>query len=315
MEREEKKFHYIVIDANNLFYRVALDSIKTENISQLYDDVIGKPIISFFERIETLQNRYAYDTSEIYLLFDNPGSVFYKRREIDSSYKHKREQIRLNLLFLSIINLIKQISLSYSDSYRTLQVDNYEADDLVKPLISCFNLSFYKNCLLISNDLDWSRAMSDYTYWYNHKKLYDKDFFQKKYGFVPSEESVIIWKAIIGDSSDCIEPGLKNIPKDVVQYIVKTYTSVEDLLSHSQKDPNINKHWKEKIIENSDRLRLNAQLVGFVPFQEDIQTYIRRGKKDEGMMNLYFALLNQEEKMKEFRSFNEEDFFAGPILL
>lgn len=315
MEKEERKFHYLVVDSNNLFYRVALDSIKTENITQLYDDVIGKPVVAFFERIKDLQNKYAYDTSEIYFLFDNPGSVFYKRREIDSSYKHKREQTRLNSLFLSTINLIKQIALSYSDSYRTLQVEGYEADDLVKPLLSDFNLDYYKNCLLISNDLDWSRAMSDNTYWYNHKKLYDKDYFHKKYGFVPSEKSVILWKSITGDSSDCIEPGLKNVPKDIVQYIVKTYFSVDGLISNSRLDPNLNKHWKEKIVENADRLRLNSQLVGFVPFQEDIQTHIRKGTKDDGMMNLYFALLNQEEQMKEFRSFNEDDFFSGPIVL
>lgn len=307
---EEKKFYYLVIDANNLFYRVALN-IKTENISQLYTDVIGNPAIAFFDRVKDLQSRFGYETSEVYLLFDNPGSVYYKRREIDSSYKHNREQTKLNSLFLAIINLIQLVALAYSDSYRTVQVTGYEADDTVRPLLEKLDLNFYQNCLLISNDLDWSRGMSDYTYWYNHKKLYDRESFAKKYGFVPSEKSVILWKALTGDASDCIEAGLKHAPKEVIHHILSTYNSVDELIAGSSNDPELNKHWKEKIKESADRLRLNAQLVGFVPFPYDLDDFIRYGKREESMMNMYFSILGREDRMNEFRPF--DDFFTSPV--
>jgi 5'-3' exonuclease len=308
---QQPRFQHLIVDANNLFYRVAID--KSPDVEKLYEDVVCNPVMGFFDRLKSIQEQFAYDNSTVYLLFDNPGSVFYKRREIDTSYKHRREQTRLNSLFLNIINLIQQVALSYSDSYRVVRVDGYEADDLVKPLMATFNLSYYANCLLISNDLDWSRGITDYSYWYNHKKLYDRSYFIKKYGFDPSEEKVILWKSLTGDNSDCIEPGLKNATKEIIDHILKTYRNVDDLIRLLPDDIELTRHWKDKILESADRLRLNHQLVSFVPFDGNILGHVRTGKKDEAMMNLWFSVIEKEDFVKDFDAADEDDFFGNAI--
>jgi hypothetical protein len=94
---------------------------------------------------------------------------------------------------------------------------------LVAPILQSFGDNKYL-VLLVSDDMDWSRAISESVHWMVHKNrqdiIYTKDNFYKEYGFYPGRDEVCLYKAIRGDIGDNILPGVKNIPESVVLSIV-----------------------------------------------------------------------------------------------
>ena len=56
-----------------------------------------------------------------------------------------------------------------------------------------------------------------------------------------------MYKCIHGDKSDCIENAVPYLPKEILLYIVNTYSDLKSLFSNLWSDDKIPKQWKLKI--------------------------------------------------------------------
>lgn len=310
-KKKSDKYRRIVIDFNNLFYQRVIDESE-KGLSGLYKGFVKNPFLSLHERVEAIVDKFGYDNTEVYFLADNPNSVYYKRRELDSSYKHRREQT-FTTKFLNRSMDFAYLSLKQkSQNYKFLRIKEYEADDLVKPLVNILKPSYYDNILLVSNDLDWSRSISDHVAWYNYKEVVTREVFFKKYHFFPTEESIKLYKAIHGDESDSIPNAVPHLPEETLFHLVAKYPSLDKLWEGIESDSNIPLNWKLKIFEARDRIELSYKLVDFVPLsEEDVKKNIFTGEKND--LTFSFLLKTVDKEFKIEKKASKKSFFEKRI--
>ena len=305
-KKSSDKYAKIVIDFNNLFYQRVIDETE-KGLDGLYKGFVKNPFFALHEKVSSLAEKFAYDSTEIYFLADNPNSVYYKRRELDSSYKHRREQT-FTTKFLNRAMDFAYLSLKQkSDNYKFARIKEYEADDLVKPLLEVVKPSYYNNVLLISNDMDWSRSVSDNVSWYNYREIMTKEAFFKKYKFFPNEHSIKLYKAIHGDESDSIPNAVPYLPEECLYHIVSTYSSLDSLWTNVTSDIKIPLNWQVKILNARERIELSYKLVDFTPLATDrLKDCIVSGKKDDLSFSYLCKIVDSEykiEKKKEKSTF------------
>lgn len=306
---QKERYSHILIDFNNLFYRTVIRDLQG-GVDGIYSNLVLNPYRKFHENLNYILDKFAHDKTLIYFLADNPSSVFYKRRELDSSYKHRREQSTTTDFLNRMMDYIYESLKHKSDLFRFVRIKEHEADDLVKPLVEMINPSYYNTCLVISNDMDWSRNISDHVSWWNYDRaICTRENFISKYKFYPSEETIKLYKSIHGDESDCIPNALPYLAEEDLLYIIKTY-NIKTLFSNIEKDTNINPSWKKKIVDARDRIELNYKLVDFIPVsnKEIMKNFIVGQKNDLTFSFLSKSIDNEVsvEKKKQKVSFFEK---------
>lgn len=274
-KKQIEKYRYILIDGNNLYWR-AVSSHLDE--SKMYtNEVYVKGFHRAIQMVKDIHNKLLESGGEIYFLFDNPLSKINERERLSGGeYKHMRKEMPPE--FYDLMKHFIEVMCSFSDQYRYVKVDRYEADDLVEPVLKTLNSNY--RTLLISTDLDWTRSMSENCDWLTGQTIYTLKSFADQYGFTPNGNRIKMYKTIHGDVSDNIPNAVPNIKKDLLIYLVKKYTSVSHLTEGCDKDEKINKHWREKIFEAKSRLILNYALVDFLPFKGDINKNIHKCKRN-----------------------------------
>jgi 5'-3' exonuclease len=198
----------------------------------------------------------------MWFLFDNPTSKVDLRSEISSEYKANRRN--KDTRFFKSVEVFKNILLSSKENYKVGYMDFVEADDVVY-LVLKFLVD--DDALMISTDLDWSRCIGfdgKRVHWYNYKDIYTIREFEEKYGFAPSTEKVALYKAITGDASDNISPGVLNIRKEHVVRICKEFSTLNELMVNLIDITYLSEKMKSKISNSENKLRLNWQLVNFM---------------------------------------------------
>ena len=183
--------------------------------------------------------------------------------------------------------------MNYRSNFVVVKIPGYEADDLVKPLLEEVE-DEYEQVLLVSKDLDWARGFSlaKNVYWLNGDKVYDPDLFEEEYGFFPTCESLTLYKAFRGDDSDHIPKGVPGIREKVLVKLVEEFDSVDEIISKIEKISYLGENWKNKIIENKNRIKLNYRLVDYLPLKrETVQEYaISCEYNPKVLRNLYHSL-------------------------
>ena len=147
-----KRYDALVIDSVNFAYRTF--KIEGETPVRISKKTVYKDsICNFIDSVEDLKNKYLKSDGQVYLLFDNYFSradlrsmyMFVNRKELNESYKSNR----------------KKESKEFYNSL-TIKIDNLEADDLVKPLFEKIEvIGGNTSALMVTNDLDWTRYLSD----------------------------------------------------------------------------------------------------------------------------------------------------------
>jgi hypothetical protein len=281
------------VDANNLYWRsVTSCAKKFEKIDGVF--VYNVVILDFIDRVKEIQDKYGYEDSKIYLLFDNPKSKLTTRQLIDEHYKSHRVNESIPKEFWDTLALLEMILKCYSDNFVIMQLDSCEADDLVYPLITQ-KVNDKEKMLLVSVDLDWSRglALSENVHWFNYSTLFwHKEIFKEQYGFYPEKNKIKFFKTIRGDSSDDITPGIPNIPSNILHHIIETYDDIDYFINNFNQDASIPKQWKVKILENRSRVLSNYSLVDFIQIKEDISTYSYQCKKNQNELRYWYNLLD-----------------------
>lgn len=313
------KYDRILIDVSNMYYRAF--SVSQNLTSEVDGELMSTggiyTVLKMFKRI---RETYLAENGRIFYLFDNATSSDQRRKEIDPEYKANRaKQDPVFYRGLDYLYLVLQV---LNDGDRLIRRPGSEADDLVYPVLKSFGDKGY-NVLLISNDLDWSRSMSEKVHWMirDHvtKKdvIYTQETYKEKFGFVPSNDTVCLFKAIKGDDSDNIPVGVKNLKTETVLDIIRQAQSVENLYIHLA-ELDLSDKWKQAFEENKGRVLLNYQLVSFqeltVSETREFTEVTVFNKKVLGM--LYRTLKFNAEKLDsrfvpKVEEVKTEDFFGA----
>lgn len=271
------KYGAILIDALNLLYRLREQQNEAKLISSKY--VYRDLVIRFITFMDALQDRHMSAEGRVFFLFDHSPSGHdhgrtYRnigRRAIDSRYKENRQKDTKE--FYNTFDLIKYYYLTNKPHYVSLQAQGYEADDLVRPLLT-YAIPSDERSLLVTNDYDWARYLSDRVDWL--PKLASnpataKDFVEEK-GYVPSEQSILIYKAVFGDRSDNIAGILSESPKHVDEMMVvlsEENITIQKMIERSYQSSYLTASPIYKAIHEDERqFRINVQLIEPVPLDE-----------------------------------------------
>lgn len=255
----------IIIDSANLFYRL---TGKTDSVLDA-----TKKIISF---INEESMKHLSKDGTIYIVFDpisknklNEEKSFHvqsysTRKTIDKNYKAKRQYSKV--YYQTIENILKFFAYR-GEKIKEVYSQNYEADDFIEPLVKTLN----GNIALVSNDEDWSKAISETCFLIN--RGYDepwskKDFFEK-YKFMPTPAANILYKSFFGDSSDNIQGCIFLKKAKFMTNIRKTCLNV--IIDVSNENITIDEFVKrfnglnyQKVIEKEEKSNLETLFLEFL---------------------------------------------------
>lgn len=267
------KYNHILIDMNNCFWRATCNSIQKmveDSDENLFYSITLQDSL---DRINQIKKIYGNDETIMYIIHDNPFSRINEREMISSSYKHARKNKNIPPVFYKSLEKLLEILKFYNNNLYIIGYDKCEADDLVLPVLKHIKGS----ALMVSADLDWARGIDGdkQIHWFNYSKVYDVDNFSQDYGFNPSGNGVKIYKAIHGDKSDSIDNAVPHMPKNVLNHIINSYESIYDLLANMFRDEAIPKQWKLKLQDAQIQLKINYQLVDFLPLDLSFQDIAR----------------------------------------
>jgi 5'-3' exonuclease len=218
--------------------------------------------------IQKLVNTYLGKNGTIYFLFDNAASGEIWRKNLDPDYKINRH--RQDPGFYRGLDFLQILLIHYENDWHIIQCPTYEADDLVDPVLS--EIPTGDKVGVVSNDLDWARAISEDVVWIKAGKkegeyIYEEinqNMFKTLYGFYPSLKNVCIYKSLRGDKIDNIGTGVERISKKIVLSILDQVKTIDDLFD-SLEDLNIPKTIKHSLAANKKRILLNYTLVDYRP--------------------------------------------------
>jgi len=309
------KYSRILLDVSNIYFRAFSTS------QHLVSDVDGKRMVTggiftSLKMIQRIEREYLDKDGRIYFLFDNALSGEDRRKDVDPDYKINRK--KRDPQFYRGLDYLQLVLMHYQTGYRIVRRPSSEADDLIAPILESFGDKKY-SVLLVSNDMDWSRAINDSVHWLvkkdHHDVIFTKEKFQDEFGFAPGLNEVCLYKAIRGDVSDNIPPGVKNIPETVVLNIIRQARSVANMFLYLS-DLDIPPQWKEAIQQNRGRIQLNLMLVDYQPISvADCRESTSISKFNKDMLSMFYRMLNfkpegvDERLRHDDTPVKEEDFF------
>jgi 5'-3' exonuclease len=286
------KYSRILIDVAGLYFRAFYTS---QNIVASVEGkrMVTGGIYASLKMIQRIESVYLLENGRIYFLFDNPSSGETRRKDIDPDYKINRK--KQSSQFYRGLDYLQLVLCSYKNGYRVIQRPETEADDLIFPILKSFD-GHNHFVLLVSNDMDWSRAIDYNVHWLVHSNnkdiLYDKDLFFNKYGFYPGHDEVCLYKSIRGDVSDNITTGVKNIPEQIVLEIIHQVKSVQNLLLRLN-EIKIDEQWKKAIQKNKGRIQINFMLINHQSLSmEDVREHAIITDFNKSMLLMYYRILH-----------------------
>jgi 5'-3' exonuclease len=280
-------------------------------------------VYNFLRSLRKIERTQLRVGGSIYFLFDNASSINGRRKQIDPDYKSNR--FRKDPVFYRGLDYLHLILLAYDENNFTLKCEGLEADDLVEAI--CKNFKPTDSVLLVSNDHDWARGITENVHWYVRKEkgetiTYTKEKYLEAFGFIPTRESICMFKSFHGDDIDKVPNAVPGIPREVLMKIVTDFQDLKTLFFQLEIHgvSYISEVWKNKILNAKGRLMLNWELVDYQAvsqkqLKEDLTPTHYEPKTLRG---LYHALgfnvekldprpeiLGQEEKLEKGKTFFE----------
>jgi 5'-3' exonuclease len=261
------KYNHLLVDISNIYYRAYFSSRPTSVKSK--DGVMPtNGVFVSIKMIQKLVNTYLAEKGVLYFLFDNASSGEIWRKNLDPDYKINRR--RQDPGFYRGLDFLQILLIHYENDWKIIQCPAYEADDLVAPVLS--EIPEGHKIGIVSNDLDWARAIGDDIVWIRAgrregKYVYDeidRNTFNDLYGFPPSLKNICLYKSLRGDRIDNISAGVERISKKTVLSILEQVNTVDDLFDNLE-TLNIPQQLKHLIAGNKERILLNYTLVDYRP--------------------------------------------------
>ena len=213
----------------------------------------GFPTNAIFGFINMINKIILEEKPEYMLVAFDKGKNF--RHEKYKEYKEGRIKTPDDLLlqFPYAKKVLENMGIKY------LEVDNYEADDIIGTYARLADEDKNYDATIISSDKDLLQLISGDV---NVKLLKQKDYilmneetFKEYYGVEPIK--MIDLKALMGDVSDNI-PGVKGIGEKTAINLIKEYGTLENLYENIDI---LKGKTKEKLIEDKDNAFFSKELA------------------------------------------------------
>ena len=202
----------LLIDGLNLFFRnFAMMNIINQ------DGVHIGGLGGFLRSLGSLINQI--QPTSVYVVFDGVGSAN-NRKNVNPDYKKDRHTSRItnwevfedlddehNSKIDQIVRLVHYLKCL---PVRTVSIDKAEADDIIAYYAHYLPKEYNSQCIIVSSDKDFLQLVNDnVTVWRPMEKLYyTKSLIEEKFGCLT--ENFILYKTLLGDSSDKIA-GIKGL--------------------------------------------------------------------------------------------------------
>jgi len=272
------KYEALLLDCFNLVHKLhdRQESPAVVGPKAIYPELVSASI----EKIKDLTTRFSVEGGRTYLLFDyfSPSSAVKKpfknfsgRKQVSENYKSSRTMASQE--FMNSLAIIRYYFLAQTANYITIQVQNREADDLVAPVLTYLEPGV--RALLVTNDSDWTRYLSSTVHYLPHldgEPRTPNDFLEE-HGYVPTVNTVTIFKAIFGDAADDIPKLLVNNPSNFEDFkeILRVFGAIapEALLDLSHHTAHCQTYKVIAAIKgDQSQYRINLQLICAQPLTE-----------------------------------------------
>ena len=186
----------------------------------------------------------------IVVTFDSKAPTF--RSDVYKEYKANRPAMPENLI--PQIPYIKKIVEGYRIA--VLEMDGYEADDLIGTVAK--GLEPEADVVIITGDKDLLQLVSDHIEVYDTMKevRYKVEDVVQRFGVKPGQ--VVEVMGLSGDAIDNI-PGVPGIGEKTAIQLIKTFGSIDTLLSHLDQVPQ--KGLREKLETHGEQAKLSRRLA------------------------------------------------------
>jgi DNA polymerase-1 len=234
----------VLIDGSSWLYRAfhALPALAAPD---------GSPTGAIYGMANMLKKLFAdYDCSRIAVIFDPRGATF--RNDLYADYKANRPPVpeELESQFGPMKELIAALGVPL------LQVDGYEADDVIATLSRAASADG-QQVLIVSGDKDLAQLVDERVQLLDTMKqtTLDPEAVKSKYGVPP--ERIVDWLALMGDTSDNI-PGIPGVgPKTAAKWLDE-HGSLDALLEAAD---SVKGKAGERLREHAEQLPLSRELA------------------------------------------------------
>jgi 5'-3' exonuclease len=273
-------------------------------------------ILISLKMIQKIESTYLSENGRIYFLFDNPISGEIRRKDIDPDYKINRK--KQDPQFCRGLDYLQLVLINYQTGYRVIQRPDSEVDDFIFPILKSFE-GHNHFVLMVSNDMDWGRAIGDKTHWLVHSGgkdiIYDMDLFYNKYGFYSGHNEICLYKSLRGDESDNIPAGVKGIPDQVLSAIIHQVKSVQNMFLKLSALP-IDDHWKKAIYQNKGRIQINLMLVDYRQLSiARVREYTVISGFNKNILLMYYRIFGFDIVQLDSRLNKEDEYLRDEYFL
>ena len=240
-----------LLDAYALIYRSYYAFIKNPRINS--KGLNTSAIVGF---VNTLQEVLTKEQpTHIGVAFDPHGPTF--RSEAYPAYKAQREATPEDIR--KAVPIIKDLLRAWN--IPILQVDGYEADDVIGTLATKASMIDDTTTYMLTPDKDYGQLVKENVFIFRprHGGGYETmgvEEVKQKYG-IPSTNAVIDLLALMGDSSDNF-PGCPGVGEKTAVKLINEFGSVDNLLQHTN---DIKGALKTKVEEHVDDIKMSYFLA------------------------------------------------------
>ncbi len=291
----------LLIDGNNLMFRSYFATAYSGSIMR---NSKGQATNALYGFVSMINKIIAEENPQYMAVAFDIGKNF--RHEKYSEYKAGRNATPDDLK--SQMPIAREILDAMGIKY--LEMEGYEADDIIGTLAREADLDPEYDGLIISSDHDLMQLISPVV---SMKMLKSKDStyytvesFREEYGFDPIK--IIDLKALMGDSSDNI-PGVKGIGEKTARNLIQTYGSLDGVYEHIDE---IKGKMKEKLEVDKESAYFSYELATIykeVPLEVDLSKLTYDGADQQRLRELFQQLeFHFFLKNMDFSKVKEVDF-------
>ena len=272
-----------LLDAYALIYRAFYAFIRNPRINSK-----GFNTSAIFGFINTLEEVLRKENpSHIAVAFDPPGLTF--RHEEFEQYKAQREKTPEDIKLS--VPIIKEIIKAYNIDI--LQVDGYEADDVVGTIAKLANKDEF-DVYMMTSDKDYAQLTEEHVFMYrprysgNDVEILDDKKVMEKYNLTHPTQMIDLL-GLMGDASDNI-PGCPGVGPKTADTLLQTYGSIENLLENTDK---LKGALKKKVEDNKEQIILSKYLATIktdVPLDIDIDKFDRKPINEDALRTIFEEL-------------------------
>ena len=275
----------VIIDGKSVFYRgyYAMGNLATSK-GEPTSGVYGFAVIAM-EIVRNIQ------PDQVVVAWDKAHTSTAKRLAIFKDYKAGR--VRPPEDFSAQIPLLRELISALSWGF--MEVDEYEADDIIGTLARQADEAGDYMTYIVSSDLDMLQIVDENTKMYRilrgFSDLEEMDIpaIEEKYGILKSQ--FLDLKALKGDNSDNI-PGVPGIGEKTAVKLLNEYGSLEGIYAHIEE---ISGATQQKLIDGRESAEMSLKLA-------KIMTDAPVKLSDVPVLKLDFSRISEVFKRLEFNN-------------